>query len=589
MESTNSGENRVYTSPIAGGNVSYVPTPPIACAQPQPPQAPVQAPPRASVPAPPYIPAQNRPPYGPVQHRCTTDRADAVMAVVLGVLAVLGVNFSIYGGFHIGYTIGYISLLLCGAVYLRRISLRPTVYGVLCLLFAVAGSGVFVWHNDSLIRFFCFCGIGILSLLAVLEQTGLAQRDKGTISSLLDVWRMGISRPFSHISSAIPALFLAKRGDNIEKRKCGGALLGILCALPVLVIVVPLLIASDAAFEGLLQHTILEHMGEMLISLLLGVGLFIWLFSLLYGLRHQLPEHPPYPACPREGVAATGINAFLTSISCVYLLYLFSQLAYFFSAFSGILPAEYTAAQYARRGFFEMCAVCTINLLLAACTLGLSRKKEGKAPLSTRILALFILLFSLVLVTISMSKMGLYIQSFGMTRLRILTAVFMLMLACVHLFVIIRLFAVKFPYMKAAVLAVAILGLITAYADVDTVISRYNVEAYQQGQLEELDVDTLRKLSDGAVTPSLITLWKETKDDSLRYQLTELLADRLAKWGSVETSGTHFRFTPDAAPDFRAYNLDVFRARRLLLDNAEEIAAAYELNQKYDSSTMAGR
>ena len=46
------------------------------------------------------------------------------------------------------------------------------------------------------------------------------------------------------------------------------------------------------------------------------------------------------------------------------------------------------------------------------------------------------------------------------------------------------------PYMKGAVICALILGCVTFWADVDTQVARYNVRAYQSGQLETIDMGT---------------------------------------------------------------------------------------------------
>lgn len=520
---------------------------------------------------PPYTPASPPPVWQPAppKPRIPSDRRDIVMAAVLIVLSVLAVNFSLYGGFAVGYAVSFLALLVCEGIYLRRRMRRVTAYGVFCTVAAATAAGLFVWHNDGVIHFFAFCGMILLAMLALLEGTDTATRDGGTTAALLDVGHLLLVRPFAHMGTAISSIFLVKQGETVGKRRCGGALLGMLCALPVLLAVVPLLISADAAFEGLLRHTVLDRLGEVFVSLLLGVPLFCLIYSRLFGLRHELPDKAKTPAPPANGVGAIGINTFLITIGSVYVLYLLSQLAYFFSAFSGILPKEYTVAQYARRGFFEMAAICTINLGMVGICLWLSRKQDGKAPLSTRLVTLFILLFSIGLVATALSKMVLYIRSFGMTRLRILTAVFMVMLAAVLAFVILRLFITRFPYMKATVIAVALMGLTVGYVDVDTVIAQYNITAYESGALERLDLDTLSDLSDGA-TPYLVELW-DARTPQNEKRLAAVLYQRLEAFGDItyEENKHVYEMTEDM--DFRHYNVDLFRARRLLAERAQEI------------------
>ena len=109
-------------------------------------------------------------------------------------------------------------------------------------------------------------------------------------------------------------------------------------------------------------------------------------------------------------------------------------------------------AEYARRGFFEMAVLCGINLALTALSTFLVRK-YGRINLLTKLLCLFIGLVTLFLVCTASAKMFLYIGSFGLTRMRVLTQIVMLFLALVDLVAMVWLFAPKLPYMKFVVVA----------------------------------------------------------------------------------------------------------------------------------------
>jgi len=49
------------------------------------------------------------------------------------------------------------------------------------------------------------------------------------------------------------------------------------------------------------------------------------------------------------------------------------------------------------------------------------------------------------------------------------------------------------------VVCALILGCVTFWADVDTQVARYNVRAYQSGQLETIDMGHMSSLGDGAL------------------------------------------------------------------------------------------
>ena len=123
--------------------------------------------------------------------------------------------------------------------------------------------------------------------------------------------------------------------------------------------------------------------------------------------------------------------------------------------------------------------------------------KESK--LSNRILCLILGAVTLFLVATAVAKMVMYIDSYGLTRLRVLTTVVMVFLAVTTVVVSLWLMVPKIPYMKWIVIAGLLIGAVTAWADVDTVVAAYNVRAYQAGQLQTVDINHLCSLSDGAV------------------------------------------------------------------------------------------
>ncbi len=387
-------------------------------------------------------PLNGRPPI----IRYATDRKDMIAVGILLALCLATANFTLYGGFHLGFAVGFTLLSVAGAGYLWFCGRwKPTGYSLFCLISALIGAGVFVWHNDGDIHALLVCTMLYLAMQSLVVSTDSARRDTGTVGAVADTAAMLIVRPFQYMGKAIPALFRTQQGEQMVRRRCGGILLGLLCALPVVGVLLPLLIDADAAFEGLIEEALRNHLGEVLATLAAGSALFAFVFTRSFSLRHRMGhDRVPRTTAVRQ-FDRMSLNAFLGVIVGLYAIFLLSQLAYFTSAFAGILPEEYTVAQYARRGFFEMCLIDAINLVLVAVVLLLSRKENGKAPLSTRILCLCVLVFSLGFVAVSLAKMGLYVGSFGMTRLRIFTSVFMLMLAVAIVGVGIRLFAPRYP------------------------------------------------------------------------------------------------------------------------------------------------
>ena len=540
-------------------------------------------------PAAPHTQQPQMPPYQPIYRPAPApkitypfEKRDLIFALLIGLSCIFWVNNGLFDNFQAGYAVVTSLLFLFSLIYLFSKHIYVTFFALFCTACVFAALPVFAIYCDSFSKFWLFCAVIVLSAAAFSEYSGASRFSAATVRFLYSLLEILIIRPFDKCGMMLRSVL--QSGKSEKKKQTLGILIGVLCAVPFLAVILPLLISSDAAFEGLLQQISFQPV-RLFGSLILGFGLFLLQFSLLFSLRKEPQSTKDGKETPLTGkLPAAPAAAFLGVISLVYLIYLFSQTAYFIGGFSGILPEDFTLASYARRGFFEMCAVCALNLIICFLVLLIVRKENGKPPVSIRVLSCFLCVFSLALIGCALAKMFLYVDSFGMTRLRICTSVFMVMLAFIFLFAILRIFIPAFPYMKAAVIAVAILGLVTAWADIDTVIARYNTEAYFSGKLSTVDVSTLGELSDASV-PYLLRLAKESKDDIIasdaRYCLTERLAKYCDLWQAEETGA----YTLTDKPTLSGFNLTRNRAQKLLLENRdllEKEIKAYQNGTFYD-------
>jgi len=92
---------------------------------------------------------------------------------------------------------------------------------------------------------------------------------------------------------------------------------------------------------------------------------------------------------------------------------------------------------------------------------------------------------------------------------------------------------------------------VLCFGNVDGLIARYNIDRYNQGTLESLDVEALGDLSDAAV-PYMYELYLETDDDDLKNSL----AEAIAKDPSMVDRMGH-----DVS--FRDFNLQAYKADRI--------------------------
>lgn len=485
-------------------------------------------------------------------------RKDTVFAVIFLALSAMWIDFSLFGGFNLGFTVSMVLFIIATISYMAGKSLRLNVFTVggslLMLAFAIVPS----LYSDTVSKTVVIAAIFFLAAMLLCEICRGNRFSNRTFRGLANAFDFWLRVPVEKASAMLRAVFFIQ--EEGKRRRAAGTALGIVCAVPVAAVAVSLLIRSDAAFEGLIRMTVFGNMGRVVVSLLLGILLFLMVFTSEFALRKNCfrETETVVPAGSRR-VEPAGVNAFLGVLGFFYLLYLFSQLAYFFSAFSGVLPQNYTTAEYARRGFFEMAAICTINLAVVCVSILLTGSGDKRiVPPTTRLFDLFIILFSALLIGTALSKMFLYIRSFGLTRLRVGTSVFMVMLFILLATLAVRLFLPRFPYMKASLLLGGAVLAAVLYADVDAVTARYNVWAYRSGLHTEIDVETLGYLSDAAV-PEMVKLLDDY-DPQVAQRAAVVLGGR---YQLIQQTGAGY--SPDGkCRDFRVYNVSTQLARELL-------------------------
>ena len=317
--------------------------------------------------------------------------------------------------------------------------------------------------------------------------------------------------PFSRLGAFFTAVLDRSDGKRSGIKTVLLVLLGLGLALIPLLIVVELL-QYDAAFTKLLDSIFSEDLpGEIcrrILYFLLAVAMATLIMSCLFGSR----EHRMSRVLDREAVAAFRIRrrfvplvvsaAMLIPLLLVYGLFFFSQWPLYTSAFTGVLPRGYTYADYAREGFFQLCAVCAINgVLYLLVSLFTRRQGEGVR----RALLTVLCLCSLILAATAFSKMVLYVQTYGLTPKRVYSSWAMIVLVAAFLLALFGAYWRKFNITRALFgLFVCMFGLL-CLCDTNALIADYNVRAYEEGRLDAVDTDVFWDLGDSAA-PAAVRL-----------------------------------------------------------------------------------
>ncbi|MBR3948763.1 MAG: DUF4173 domain-containing protein [Clostridia bacterium] len=443
--------------------------------------------------------------------------------------------------------LSYFGFFLVATAYIltkrKTFSKEAILPGVFALLTAVS----YIIHGDEAHFIFTFLMLIYLSGSYCVKMTGEAKDTYGSYFYLLEVWRSEVLIPVKNTFLPLRSLKTLKKTSDGEKKKLSGKALGIIggavLSIPVIAVVVPLLIDGDAAFGSVAQTAMdkIELVFEkffdgissgLLVNAFLALFVAPYIYNVMFCFRHSVTDEKRQEKNKRyenlRFVPSNVFAGFLGVISLVYVVYLLSQFAYFFSAFTGKLPdgSEISVAQYARRGFFEMAAVAVINLGIIGVTVIFSKRADGKISRMIKAFDLFLCGFTVVLVATSISKILLYIAEMGLTHKRIYVFVADLILLVAFAMIIVRLLKKNFPYMKV-ILGFAC-GVITLMSLVgtDSLIANYNVEMYLRGNLKTVDTYQLENMGLSALKPlHKLALNEKESDKILNYSAKQAVAN----------------------------------------------------------------
>lgn len=487
------------------------------------------------------------------------DKKDTIFCIIFAVLSFLFVDFALFENFHLGFTIFYFLLFIASTVYLYSKENRVNIFSVFCGVLSLAGSISFSLYNDHFINTILFFLIGGLYILYCIGISDSFSRKPGSFKIGFDLAAAAFVTPFTSMSDFVGSV---KAGNAKGKRSFFG-LIGFIVAIPVVVVLVVLLSKSDAAFEGLVS-TVIKNIAVYLVQIVIAILFFPYLFGLVFSKKRKTgKKEKGSSASSMQIVPESACVSFLSAISVVYVVYLFSQTAYFFSAFKGLLPEgySYSASTFARRGFFEMFAICIINLIVISLVTLLAKKKENKkSNMAIKILSGFISVFTVVLLITALQKMRLNISIYGLSKNRLMVTVFMIMLFVIIAFFMVHIFSPKTSYMQPIILVCSAIFIALSFADVDAQIAKYNIQAYESGKIESLDVETIGNLSDSTIKYIIELAASDNPDIST--QAVRILTNKINDAdGCLEYSYADnlkfvedkLEYTPDN--DFRSFNL----------------------------------
>ena len=337
---------------------------------------------------------------------------------------------------------------------------------------------------------------------------------------IMDYFKSLIILPFCSFEYIFKALFSGKaaKGGKLILKVAAGIAVAIIPS-----IIIYALLSYDDSFIALFSDFL--DFGSMI----LGIPIAMYIYGLYISAADRRCENVINAEQCSTAAKKIGIVPAVTCacavlpILFIYVVFFISQFGYYVSGFTGVLPENFSYANYAREGFFQLCAVSVINLLIIFALSLFMRKSITSGKIMYKIISLVFAVFTLILISTAIAKMVMYIDCYGLTQKRVYSTWFMIVLALIFILLALRQFIPRLNIVALSMAVFVIMLGILSLSNADRIIARYNVERYMDKTLKTVDIAAMRELGDCAV-PELVRLENYLLDKNCNAAEWELYA-----------------------------------------------------------------
>ena len=415
-----------------------------------------------------------------------------IFAMLIGLLTSL-----LYVDQYFGISVFVMTILCVYTMYLYKkeagMVIGPHFYivsGYMLLL-----SPVFAVTTVSVIRFWAgFILIVLLLALAICE-----------IEFLWPKWLVGAMAALFGGISRMGSLFTHGKSMPTEGRKqIGYVFIGMIVALPILLVAGGLLASADTVMAELMEDIFNSLRFEDFGVWVWRVIVFVVVSALTFGYSVWLVDKQEQGE-PSEVIEAKRLDVIPATVSAtilillniLYVIFAYIQIRFLFFGTLEVGPGTYKYAEYARSGFFELVTLSVLN------TIGiLAIKKFTKTHLFNEISLTVTAACTFVMIASSWYKMYLYEQAYGYTQLRLYVYIILAFMIVFMALITFGIWKKQYRVIEWSIVIGLCYFLVVSYVNVDAVIVENNVARYED--TDEIDLYYLmNELSEDA-TPSVI-------------------------------------------------------------------------------------
>lgn len=430
------------------------------------------------------------PTYAPVPREpIPVEPTDKIAALAILPLAWWFTRLCIVGWLGLGmtlFTAAFAALVLWyrkgAGLPIPRASFGWLAVMVLSALnFAVVDNGIIAWLNLLFLMLAAVYWVASLSGTRVEDRLG----DYAAADLMNHLWVVPFQN-FGCLGAVLKKSAAGRAPAKTDTRKNAGiVLVSFFCSLPLLWYVCLQLAGVDSGFSDFLRrfsHITLPT-NFPVGTAVLTVPVALYIYGLVYGDQHRrytdtfTREALDAAARKRRVLPAAAAYTLLTLLYLVYALF-FVIGAKGMLSFAQTAHAPWEYADFARNGFFELCRVSVVNLMVI---FGVFQFVKGPSKRSSALWRTYHSLLccqTLLLIALALCKMGLYIRFCGVTWLRVCTSWFMVLLAAVFGLILLSQFR-EIPLARWTVITFCALFLVLCWMDVDRLVVKNAVWRYE--------------------------------------------------------------------------------------------------------------
>jgi len=428
------------------------------------------------------------------------------------------------------------------------------------MFFGLALSGAFLYRLEQWILVPAF-----LLLLVFYAVVVSATYNKGVVKGF--GFTSFFSLPFHLIINwfaEISNFFKNLNFDFIKNKRfksvAGRVVIGLLVAIPFIILFTILLSSADKAFADFVQDflkntfgnifadfsTAMSTLSKIVIAIILSIYSMIYYYGVAsrdsYFARQMANKEKEELKSPKRSWDAISVSVFLFALNIVFVIFLIFQIKYLFGGEQNIIGSEASLnyADYARRGFGELSVVSFLVFLI---TMVLSVKTQiitTAHKLLFKINSVVLVLSTMLIGYSAFMRLGLLQEAYGFTGLRMFGLITEIFISIMLLIVIISLFIKRTSRLLNLSFSIALILYCATFIllPMDRVVAELNYQRFKETQ--QIDVFYLFKRNDEVIPvlvrlaqdPDMTNTQKLIVLDELEERYNNRIKDQEMKWQS---------------------------------------------------------